>query len=101
MLLLEELDWTDKGLNLLQKLDVAVERGLDSLIFEKYEKLIENQALEHTLQSIQYASDQHLEEDKTLISYAAFLQEKYVKMQNNSVSAGKNLYRVRDENKRI
>ena len=36
MLLLEEIDWSNKGINKLGQLDVVLERALDNLTYEKY-----------------------------------------------------------------
>lgn len=36
MLLLEEIDWNDKGIYKLNNLETVFERGLDNLIYEKY-----------------------------------------------------------------
>ena len=61
MLLLEELDWTGRGLHDLFRLDTQIERGLDNAVYEKYQRLIEKQALEMTQMAIEGAYQRHIE----------------------------------------
>jgi len=60
MLLLEELEWTGRGLHELLRLDAEVERALDNFVYEKYQKLVEKQALEMTQVSIEGAYRRHI-----------------------------------------
>ena len=44
MLLLEEIDWSNKGVYQLTNIETIFERGLDNLMYEKYRNLTEIQA---------------------------------------------------------
>ena len=48
MLILEEIGFSGKGQHNISKLDKELERGFDSIIYEKYVKIAEKQALHFT-----------------------------------------------------
>jgi hypothetical protein len=58
------------------KMDLLMERSLDGLIFEKYKQCTRFQAIKKSLGLCDKRLNEVVEEDKSLLEYAAFLREK-------------------------
>ncbi|CDW82454.1 ryanodine-inositol-triphosphate receptor ca2 channel (rir-) family protein [Stylonychia lemnae] len=101
MLLLEEIDWFGKGFYKLEQLDTIVERGLDNLVYEKYQKLTEKQSMDIINSNVDRAININQDEDVLLLKYMVFLEERSKAIGVQTVAAQKNMRRLKDENKRI
>ena len=59
-----------------EKLDIKLERSLDSQIYSKYQLFARFQAITKSLQMCEKRLSQVVDEDRSLLEYAAFLREK-------------------------
>eukprot|EP00347_Sterkiella_histriomuscorum_P016539 403352808 len=101
MLLLEEIDWFGKGIYKLEELDKILERGLDNLIYEKYQKLTDKQTLDMIQQNVERVRQKQMEQDLVLLKYMAFLEEKQRMIGISADLSARRMKRLKDDNKRI